>query len=278
MSELFGSHFGTYEIDRSNGTVSLKPFRKDPDPSPVGAAFLDLANHPERTLKPNVRRSWLAGTNDPSMRHPQMRGRDEFVEVSWNEAFDLVAGELQRVSRDFGNASIFGGSYYGWASAGRFHHAQSQIKRLLNLAGGFTSAVYTYSYGTAAVILPHVIGREYKDAGVVTPSWDQIAAHTDHLIAFGGLRLSNTQVEAGGTGSPRAAAWLMRALDRGMRLSVLSPNRTDAPVHPNVRYLPILPNTDTAVLLAMCFVILRHGLAKTPKWASSISGVPITRD
>lgn len=69
----------------------------------------------------------------------------------------LVAAELRRVYDLHGPASIFGGSY-GWASAGRFHHAQSQIHRFLNTLGGYVRSVNTYSSGAAMVIIPHVLG------------------------------------------------------------------------------------------------------------------------
>ena len=48
---------------------------------------------------------------------------------------------------------------YGWASAGRFHHSQSQLHRFLNTIGGYTRSVNTYSSGASEVILPHVVGR-----------------------------------------------------------------------------------------------------------------------
>ena len=64
--------------------------------------------------------------------------------VSWDKAEKLVADELARVIEHHGNESIFAGSY-GWASAGRFHHAQGHLKRFFNLLGGFTKSVNTYS-------------------------------------------------------------------------------------------------------------------------------------
>ena len=51
--------------------------------------------------------------------------------MSWDELTELLAGELRRVVDTHGNEAIYGGSY-GWASAGRFHHAQSQVHRFLN--------------------------------------------------------------------------------------------------------------------------------------------------
>jgi biotin/methionine sulfoxide reductase len=58
------------------------------------------------------------------------RGAEPFVAVSWERALDLAAREIDRVRHEHGNASIFAGSY-GWASAGRLHHAPTVIHRLL---------------------------------------------------------------------------------------------------------------------------------------------------
>jgi biotin/methionine sulfoxide reductase len=296
---LFATHFGTYEVGAdANGSPRLMPFRHDPDPAPMGLGYLSLADHPERITAPMVRRSFLdqgalAGTGD-------RRGREDFVAVSWDTAASLIADELQRVSSTHGNQAIFGGSY-GWASAGRFHHAQSQLKRLLNLAGGFTSSVNTYSYGAAGVLLPHVLGDDYKDACDTAPSWNDIADNCKLILAFGGFRLTNAQVEAGGTGSHRATQWLKTCQDKGVEIVVFSPSAADAPPGPNVRHIPLRPNTDAAVMLGMCHTLLTAGLfdcaflkrctvgfcdfetylvgeidgiAKDAAWASAISGVP----
>ena len=68
-----------------------------------------------------------------------LRGREAFVEVDWKKALDLIAGELRRVRERRGDEAIFGGSY-GWSSAGRFHHAQSQVHRLLNRSAATCAA------------------------------------------------------------------------------------------------------------------------------------------
>jgi biotin/methionine sulfoxide reductase len=67
--------------------------------------------------------------------HPAARGADEFAAVSSEELTELLATELQRFVDTHGNEASYGGSY-GWASAGRFHHAQSQVHRFLKLLGG----------------------------------------------------------------------------------------------------------------------------------------------
>lgn len=115
---------------------------------------------------------------------------------SATQAAGLVAKELQRVYGNFGPKAVFGGSY-GWSSAGRFHHAQSQIHRFLNVLGGYVSSVNTYSSGAAMVIIPHVLGPyDHFDRKSVT--WDAIERSTELVVAFGGMALKNTDVHGGG--------------------------------------------------------------------------------
>ena len=123
-SPLTVSHWGAYRVDTRNGVpVAIRGFEDDRDPSPIGQAILDTREGPCRIGKPVLRRGWLERNDDRGL-----RGRDTFVEVEWDEALDHVAAELERVRNDFGHESIYAGSY-GWASAGRFHHAQSQLRR-----------------------------------------------------------------------------------------------------------------------------------------------------
>src|SRR5690242_12058646 len=101
-----------------------------------------------RITEPCVRKSWLE--HGPRL-DGGGRGADPFVAVSWAEALDLVAAELDRVRTEHGNDAIYGSSY-GWSSAGRFHHAQSQVHRFLNVLGGYVASINTYSAGAMEVI------------------------------------------------------------------------------------------------------------------------------
>src|SRR6056297_875649 len=176
---LTSAHWGTYRARVGNGRVQeLLGFEHDTDPSPIGSGILDVQHGRTRIDAPMVRESWLGG--GPGTR-TDLRGTDPFVEVSWETANRLVAVELERVRSTYGNRAIFGGSY-GWASAGRFHHAQSQLKRFLNCIGGFTRSTFTYSYAAVSTLSPHVVGR-FK--GVVldrATSWDSIAEHAELVV------------------------------------------------------------------------------------------------
>lgn len=60
-----------------------------------------------------------------------MRGRDEWVRVSWDEALDLVHNQLKRVRDEHGPTGIFAGSY-GWFSCGSLHASRTLLQRYMN--------------------------------------------------------------------------------------------------------------------------------------------------
>src|SRR5512137_121894 len=39
-------------------------------------------------------------------RHPELRGKDEYVRISWDEALDTVAGEIKRIQGTYGKAAV----------------------------------------------------------------------------------------------------------------------------------------------------------------------------
>ena len=154
MTLFTSAHWGIRTAETAaDGQIRLMPWPGDPDPNVIGLDQIENGVQAIRVRRPAVRKSWLDG--GPGSR-PELRGRDPFVEIGWDEALDLAAAEIDRISKTYGNGSIFGGSY-GWSSAGRFHHAQSQVHRFLSAAGGYVRHENSYSLGAARVILPHII-------------------------------------------------------------------------------------------------------------------------
>ncbi|WP_222844407.1 molybdopterin-dependent oxidoreductase [Saccharomonospora sp. CUA-673] len=205
-----------------------------------------------RITRPMVREGWLTGTGT--------RGTDRFVAVSWERALDLAAAEIDRVRTRHGNAAIYGGSY-GWGSAGRFHHAQSQIHRFLAMAGGYTATVNTYSQAAMEVVLPHIIGGSPRSIEQRGPSWPEITEHAGLVVSFGGLAAKNAQMVPGGPSRHTQTTWQRAAAEAGVRFVNVSPVRTDAASDLDARWLPIRPATDTALMLGLCHVLLSEGLA-----------------
>src|SRR5690606_29042273 len=139
----------------------------------------------------------------------------------------------------------------GWASAGRFHHAQSQIHRFLNkVLGGYVRSVNSYSAGASAVILPHVMGTMGQVARR-NVTWQQIAELTEVVLAFGGLALKNSRVASGGISQHIERESIAAAAARGCRFISISPLRSDMPDEAGFEWLAPVPGTDTAMMLAL---------------------------
>ncbi|NHP12904.1 molybdopterin guanine dinucleotide-containing S/N-oxide reductase [Rhodococcus sp. IC4_135] len=288
------SHWGMFSAESVAGEVTaVHPYEGDSNPSPMLGNLAGSVRSRSRVTGPAVRRGWLENGPGPSDR----RGADEFVSVTWDELTELLARELRRVVDTHGNNAIFGGSY-GWASAGRFHHAQSQVHRFLNQLGGYTKSVHSYSLGATGVIMPRVVGTHWKLFARST-SWDVIAKHSDLLVSFGGVPIKNTGVNAGGTSGHPTLGALDAFRARGGKIVSFSPLRDD--VEGDCEWIAPVPGTDVAIMLAVAFVLASEGLhdreflnrfcvgyerfedyllgradgvPKDPRWAQEISGVP----
>ena len=264
MKKYTAAHWGFYEVvDDSHGEMRLIGLKTDPNPAKV----------------------------------PQ-RGEDRFVEVSWDEALTLVAEELERVRNQHGNASMFGGSY-GWSSAGRFHHAQSQIHRFLNAIGGYVSHRDSYSLGAGRVIMPYIVATMDELIAQHT-SWDQIVEHTELFVSFGGIPEKSAQVSPGGAGDHMVGPALNAARERGVEFVSISPVRSGLDIGGQFKWLPIRPLTDTALMLALAHWLFQNrrydkafldkytvgfdrfarylngesdGVVKDASWAHSMTGI-----
>ena len=291
-------HWGAFSVFvpvEGEREIEIVPHPRDTDPSPLLGNIAAAASHPARVARPMIRRGWLDRGPGPDER----RGRDEFVPVCWDEALDRTGAELRRVYGAHGARAVFGGSY-GWASAGRFHDAQHQLHRFLNLAGGYVRSVNSYSAGAAAVILPHVIGPQSAVAGN-NVSWDELVAASELVLALGGMALKNNDVGGGGTSEHIARDRLAAARRRGVEFHLVGPLRDDLPAGIAATWHSIRPGTDVALMLGLAHTLVgegRHdrafldrycvgwetfeayllgrgdGEPKDARWAAAICGLP----
>ena len=191
---LHTSHWGAFEAEVEDGAVvAVHPHPDDPDPSPLlgnitaslrHRARIQRADGPRRLARPR------AGTGRPP------RAPSRSCRSAGRRPSTCCRGSSAASTTAHGGEAVYGGSY-GWASAGRFHHAQSQLHRFLNCLGGFVRGEHSYSNGALTVIMPHVVGdmRGYLDRAT---AWSVIERHTELFVCFGGIPLKNTMVSPGG--------------------------------------------------------------------------------
>ncbi|MEM9640992.1 MAG: molybdopterin-dependent oxidoreductase [Pseudomonadota bacterium] len=293
-TKLTANHWGVGLASVKDGRIlSVGAHADDPDSSPINENIAGSLHGRARILRPAIRKSWLDGRPGAVA-----RGRDSFVEVSWERALDLLAEALRHVRETHGNQGIFAGSY-GWSSAGRFHHAQGQLKRFLNTIGGFVRSEGNYSYNAALVMMPYIVGP-FRDHLTQATRWQVIAKHSSMVVLFGGLAMRNTQVSDGGVARHRMLDNLRACVEAGVTFVNISPLRSDADDVLGAQWMPAHPGSDVALMLGLAHVLWSEslldrgfldryttgferfeaylsgasdGLPKTPEWAEAQTGI-----
>ena len=292
------SHWGTYNfsVDK-NKKIQLDNWGLDSSPTEFGLGLADAAIDNLRITQPHVRKGWInnIGKSDGK------RGQDEFIPVTWDEAFELASKELLKTKNVYGNSAIYAGSY-GWASAGRFHHAKSQVNRFFNLFGGFSSSFQSYSYAAAQTLLPHIIGLDLYTTLEEHTTWNALSEECELILMFGGMPLKNSKVSAGGVGKHVTKLGIKKCFDKGVEFINISPLIDDAPKFLKAQQVPIRPNTDTALMLALAHILIKNqsydkdfidkytvgfdsfsdyvqgkknNQECSPEWASKITNIPV---
>jgi anaerobic selenocysteine-containing dehydrogenase len=98
--------------------------------SPHALAWKSTVYSPDRNLYPMKRVDFDPAGN----RNPQNRGISDYEQISWDEALDLVAGEVRRLKSQYGASAITFNhpSHHTWGNIGYF---TSALYRFANLVG-----------------------------------------------------------------------------------------------------------------------------------------------
>lgn len=295
---MSSSHWGVFRAHVEAGRVSyVMPFEGDPAPTPMLQAFPDRLYSNNRVKAPMVRAGFLA---NPGNSDTSMRGRDDWVRVSWDEALDLVANELTRVRETHGNSAVYGGSY-GWYSTGKLHAAPTLLRRFLGMNGGFLDRIGDYSTGAAQVIMPHVVGT--LEVYEQQTTWPVVVENTDLVVLWGADPMVTNQI---GWAAPDHGGMVgcRQLRDKGTEVISVNPIVTDSARYLSAENVHVRPNTDVALMLGVAHTMYQEGLhdaafldrytfgfdrfaayltgendgqAKTPEWAEAITGVPADR-
>ncbi len=248
-----------------------------------GRAYLRRQYHADRLMHP--------------LRRVGRRGEGRFERIDWDEALDLLAGEISRVREVYGNGALF--VPYGTGSYNQTNGSQT-ARRLLNLYGGCLGIWNSYSWGATNVATPTVYGT--AQTGNQRQDWLNA-----RLILMWGW---NPAEMRDGTNSEY---FVKLARERGARVVCIDPRLSMSAAALADEWVPIRPGTDVAMMSAMAYVMLTEGLhdadfvrthcqgvdrtqmppgcedadswsdyllgtrdgqPKTPAWAEPITGVP----
>jgi trimethylamine-N-oxide reductase (cytochrome c) len=251
---LTGSHWGAFRGTVKDGRfVSIAPWDKDPAPSHQLEGILDSVYSPTRIKYPMVRRAWLEKGPGAAV---EDRGAGDFVRVSWDQALDLVAKELQRVEKTYGPAATYAGSY-GWKSPGVLHNCRTLLHRLMNLKGGFVDGSGDFSTGAAQIIMPHALGtlEVYEQQTV----WPVVVKSTELMVFWGADPMKTNQIswaiaDHGGYEGLKALK------ESGKKVIVIDPIRTETCKYLNAEWIAPRPQTDVALMLGIAHTLYTEKL------------------
>ncbi|MFC1980640.1 molybdopterin-dependent oxidoreductase [Chloroflexota bacterium] len=219
------------------------------------------------------------------MKRVGARGEGKFERISWDEALDIMAGELKRVRDTYGPGAII---LRAGAGDITYLHSQRAIRRLLGITGGYSQHWGTFSHQGGRYASVATVGTLFTQN-----SRDDIL--NSRLIILWGVDPANTVQHT------NTCWYLAQARELGIRIISIDPRYTDTTAVFANQWIPIRPGTDAAMLIAMAYVMLKEnlqdqnfldtytigfeqferyvlgeddGVPKTPAWAEAITGVP----
>ncbi len=283
--------FNPWKFSRNGKT--FEPLMKTLPP-PWSIGYKKRAYSPNRIMYPLKRVDW-----DPDgERNPQNRGLSKFKRISWDEATDIIVKEIKRVQKQYGPYAILAQAD-GHGECKDVHAAHGCQTLLLDKMGGFTlqnrnpDSWEGWYWGSK-----HVWGQ--GNVGLMKPNNNVLKDITENseMVLFWGCDPETTSWGVAGQGPSRVCYFWSEV---GIKQVYVCPDLNyGAAVHAD-KWIPILPNTDVALQLAVAYTWITEGtydkeyvkthtvgfdkfadyvtgkedsIPKTPSWASGKCGVP----
>jgi molybdopterin guanine dinucleotide-containing S/N-oxide reductase-like protein len=277
----------------SKNGKSLEPDWKSL-PGPFSLSYKKRVYSANRIQYPLKRVDW-----DPNgERNPQNRGKSKYKRISWDEASTIIVDEIKRIHKTYGvHGILMQGDGHGECKSINTPHGHSG--NLLDHMGGFTLQVRNpdswegWYWGAKHVWGQGVQGNMWPAANTVNDATE----HTELMLFWGCDPETTPWGFTGQFASKLCYFWK----DIGMKHVYICPDLNyGAAIHAD-KWIPVLPNTDAALQLAIIHVWLtedlydkeyirthaigmdefsdyvlgeEEGVPKSPAWASKKCGIP----
>jgi anaerobic selenocysteine-containing dehydrogenase len=263
-------------------------------PPPLSLAYKKRVFSPARIRYPMKRVDF-----DPNgERNIQNRGVSKFERISWDEALDIITSEMLRVKETYGpTAILYQNDQHGDNKV--VHGPHGCGRKLLRLFGGFTHQVRNadswegWWWGAKHVWGCEALGQQTPQSNLLY----DISKNAE-LLLFWGCDQETTTWGWGGQLCSRLSYWWT---ELGIRQIYIAPDVNYANAVHADKWIPVLPNTDAALYLAIAhrwfekgtydkeylethaygvdkfeaYVMGKEdGVPKSPEWAAPITGVP----
>jgi formate dehydrogenase major subunit len=218
-----------------------------------GRFGFDYVSHPQRLLKPLIRREGVA--KDPHRLADPANPLEVFREASWEEALDVAAARLRDIRDGHGSRALA-----GFGSAKGSNEEAYLFQKLVRTGFGSNNVDHCTRLCHASSVAALM---ECLNSGAVS---NQVAdvQHADVIVIIG----ANPTVN-----HPVAATFMKNAIERGTKLILMDPRRTEL-ARFATHYLQFRADTDVALLNAMLCTIIEEGLTDDRFIAERTTGFP----
>ncbi|MGP9418800.1 dimethylsulfoxide reductase subunit A [Pseudomonas reactans] len=190
------------------------------------------------------------------MKRVGARGEGKFVRISWEEAFDTLAGSMKKIISQYGNEAIYlnyGTGTLGGTMTRSWPPGATLIARLMNCCGGYLNHYGDYSSAQIAEGLNYTYGG-WADGN--SPS----DIENSKLVVLFGNNPGETRMSGGGV-----TYYIEQARQKSKaRMIIIDPRYTDTGAGREDEWLPIRPGTDAALAAALAHVMISENLVDQP--------------
>ncbi len=258
-----------------------------------GMTIKSMIYSPDRILYPMKRVDF-----DPKgERNPQNRGTSGYVRISWDEALDIVSGEIKRVRTQHGPGAIFNscGSHHMWGNVGYY---LSAANRFFSCIGATRTLMNPDSWEPWYWGAMHHWGNSSRCGGAEPYSTVEDALQNAEMMVFWSSDPECTSgVYAAHEGTVRRE-WIK---ELGIKVVHIDPYYNHTAAFMGGKWMSPRPGTDVTMALAIAYVWITQGLydkeyvadrsvgfdkwesyilgkedgiPKTPEWQELESGIP----
>ena len=231
-------------------------------------------------------------------RHSEARGRAGYERISWDEALDIIAGEIKRVQGAYGPSAISGmtSSHHNWGIVGYKMGPFSRFMNMIEYTPVFDNPDSWEGWHWGAT---HTYGFFWRLGMPEQYDLLEDALQNAGMIVYWSCDPDSTRGTYTGQDS---AIWRLWLKEKGVKMVFIDPYYNYTAATMEGKWIPLRMGTGTALAMAIAFVWLtedtydkqyvethtvgfeefkRHilgeddGLPKTPAWAAEESGVPV---
>ena len=230
-------------------------------------------------------------------RNPDSRGRAGYERISWDEALDIVAGEIRRVRQTYGDSAVSGmaSSHHNW---GNVNYKMSAFTRFFDMIGYTPVFDNPDSWEGWHWGATHAYGFYWR-MGMPEPYdlLEDTLKHAEQIVFWS----SDPDTTRGIYSGYESAIWRQWLKDRGVRTVFIDPFHNYTAAAMGGKWIAPRPGTDAALAMAIAHVWVAEdtydheyvdhrtvgfdefkkqvlgktdGEPRTPAWAERECGVP----